>query len=67
MEKKFLTTGEAAEYLGLKKNTLDRWRVYGRGPKYRRMGRAVRYAVEDLEEFASGQFQSTAEYETSEA
>lgn len=48
---KFLNTEEASGYLGLKKNTLEIWRVQGRGPVFVKLGRAVRYRLNDLEEF----------------
>ena len=47
-QKEFLTTGEAADFLTLKKNTLEIWRVKGGGPVYRQFGRAVRYHRDDL-------------------
>lgn len=47
-EKPFLTTREAAAWLGLTSNTLEKWRVQGGGPVYRKHGRYVRYHVEDL-------------------
>ena len=57
----YLTTPEAAEHLGLSPRTLERWRVTGEGPRYRKLGRAVRYSIEDLEAFArAGQRTSTS-------
>lgn len=53
MMKRFLTTKEAAYYLGLKEPTLEKWRTMGIGPRYYRLGtKAVRYEVSDLEEWA---------------
>lgn len=46
-----LTTTEAANFLGLKPNTLAKWRVAGVGPLYVALGRAVRYRVSDLKLF----------------
>ena len=46
-----LTTKEAAKFLGLKPNTLAKWRVAGAGPMYVALGRAVRYRVSDLKIF----------------
>jgi excisionase family DNA binding protein len=46
--KPFLTTKEAAAWLGLTKNTLEKMRVHGNGPLYRKHGRYVRYHLEDL-------------------
>jgi excisionase family DNA binding protein len=48
LDKCFLSTKEAAEWLGLKPNTLDKMRAYGGGPPYRKHGRYVRYYRRDL-------------------
>jgi hypothetical protein len=42
---------EAAEFLELAVSTLQRWRWAGKGPRFRKLGRAVRYASEDLADF----------------
>ncbi len=42
---------KAAECLGLAVQTLRNYRSLGRGPKYVKLGRAVRYRMEDLESF----------------
>jgi hypothetical protein len=47
-EKEFLETREAAEWLHLRPNTLEKMRIYGNGPVYRKHGRYVRYHREDL-------------------
>mgnify|MGYP000050095212 FL=1 len=44
----FLTTKEAARFLKLKPNTLEKMRVYGGGPIFRKHGRHVRYHIDDL-------------------
>jgi len=49
---RLLNTAEAASYLGLAENTLRIARVRGTGPVYRKFGRTVRYAVEDLVSYA---------------
>lgn len=50
----YLKTHEAAEYLNLGASTLERKRIDGSGPAFRVLGRrAVRYAVSDLDEWAS--------------
>lgn len=48
----FLTTKDAAQYLGLSHNTLHRWRWSGDGPRFRKFGRSVRYARSDLDAYA---------------
>lgn len=44
-----LSTIEAAQALGLKKSTLEQWRMLGgRGPRFVKMGSVVRYRSTDL-------------------
>lgn len=46
---KFYNTRQAADYLGLKESTLEKWRVTGAGPAFVALsGRAVRYRESDL-------------------
>ena len=52
MSPAFLKTPDAAAYLGLSRRTLEKWRSDGKGPRYSCLGRAVVYAVADLDEFA---------------
>ena len=44
----FLTTSEAAQRLGMSKKGLEQLRARGKGPRYVRVGNAVRYPVEAL-------------------
>lgn len=46
---RYLTNDEAAEYLRLSPRTLEKQRVIGGGPKFRKFGRRVMYAVADLD------------------
>ncbi len=48
-----LDTREAAAWLGLSPKTLERYRVSGEGPEFRRFGSRVRYLLADLEAWAS--------------
>jgi hypothetical protein len=50
----FLSTEQAAFYLGLSARTLQRLRGQGRGPRYRRHTRYVRYHIEDLDNWSMG-------------
>lgn len=43
------TTREAAVYVRLSKPTLERFRVAGGGPRYCKLGGAVRYRKQDLD------------------
>lgn len=57
----YTTQSEAAEFLRLSERTLERWRVEGMGPRFRRFGRRVVYAKSDLETWADSRcFQSTS-------
>lgn len=46
-----LTRSQAAEYLGLRPQTLAAWATKSRGPTYLKLGRAVRYRERDLEAY----------------
>lgn len=41
----------AASYLAISVETLRSWRKQNRGPRYRRIGRCVRYSIVDLVAF----------------
>lgn len=51
----FLTTARAAEYLGLSPKTLEKARVAGGGPRFRKHGRRVVYRLEDLDAWSDKQ------------
>jgi excisionase family DNA binding protein len=51
METELLTTNDAARLLNVSTVTLEKWRGQGKGPEYVKMGRAVRYKRDALEEF----------------
>lgn len=42
---------EVAEYLGMPESTLAQWRYLGKGPKWSKIGRHVRYRWEDVEAY----------------
>lgn len=44
-----LNTKEAADYVGLSKPTLERFRISGDGPTYVKLGGAVRYRKAELD------------------
>ena len=50
----FLTTDQAAEYVGLKRRTLEKMRTLGGGPPYRKHGRYVRYHIDELKAWSEG-------------
>ena len=53
---RFLTTTQAAEYLGMTKSYIQRLRMTGEGPEYLRISpRRVLYLVEDINRWLEGQ------------
>lgn len=64
---RYLTNDEAAEYLRLSPRTLEKQRVIGGGPKFRKFGRRVMYAVADLDAWAADRsFETTSDPEYAE-
>lgn len=57
-----MTVTQAADYLGLAVSTLNKWRCHGGGPVFIKMGRAVRYRVEDLEAFIQSRIIASTSY-----
>jgi hypothetical protein len=57
-----LDTHSAADVLGVSPRTLQRWRQEGRGPRFLKLGGAVRYPATELSAFANaGLRESTGE------
>lgn len=57
---RYLTNDEAAAFLRLSPRTLEKQRVIGGGPRFRKFGRRVMYAVTDLEAWADARsFEAT--------
>jgi Helix-turn-helix domain len=52
---RFLTSQEAAEILRTSIATLNYWRVLGRGPRFYRHNRSVRYLLSDLTAWGTAQ------------
>ncbi len=53
-ERRGHTDIETAQLLGISVATCRRWRLLGKGPKYRKLGGAVRYFPEDIEAYIKG-------------
>lgn len=54
-------TRRASAYIGLSRSTLEKLRVFGGGPTYLKLGRAVRYGQVDLDEWLAARLvQSTS-------
>lgn len=66
MPEHYMTTRQAAEYLGLSMQTLRHYRSQGKGPMYhKRNARMVHYTKEDLDAWMQAEshhVSSTAEY-----
>lgn len=50
---RYLTTAEAAAYLRLSTRTLEKHRCIGSGPRFRKLGRIIRYTIPELDKWAS--------------
>jgi hypothetical protein len=51
---RMLTTSEAAAHLGVAKNTMEKWRLYGDGPAFIRISaHCIRYDPADLEAYVA--------------
>ena len=50
----FLSTDQAAHYLGLSPRKLQQMRKDGCGPLYRRHSRYIRYHIDDLDNWSRG-------------
>ncbi|PVE21710.1 hypothetical protein DC522_24985 [Microvirga sp. KLBC 81] len=60
---RLMTTKEAAQRLKVSASFLAKARMKGTGPRYLRLGRAIRYAEEALDEYeAANTRASTSEY-----
>jgi hypothetical protein len=47
--KELLDSRQAAEYLHAARQTLAKWRVYGKGPRWAKWGRSIYYERADLD------------------
>lgn len=60
-----LTSKQVAERLHMRKQTLEAWRLQGKGPRFTKLGKLVRYREEDISAFIEeGMRQSTSESTT---
>jgi excisionase family DNA binding protein len=50
-DKRTLTDVEVAARLGVSRFTVRSWRLKGVGPRFLKMGRAVRYRPQDVDEY----------------
>ena len=57
---RLLTPGELSSRLGIPDSTLAQWRYVGRGPRFIKVGRHVRYRAEDVDAWLEAQTVQTA-------
>ena len=50
-QREYLNIEEAAGFIGVSRQTLDRWRMEATGPAVHRVGRRVLYSLVDLRAF----------------
>ncbi len=66
MSAELFTVAEAARWLKLSESYLNKARLTGGGPRFVRLGRAIRYREKDLDEWVQSQAAgSTSEYQAS--
>ena len=56
---RLLHEAEAAEILSVKVSTLRRWRWAGEGPRFLKIGAAVRYDPQELKDYLAGRVRSS--------
>lgn len=57
--RRLLNERQASERLGLSYRTLQQWRVRGTGPAFLKLGHAVRYDADILDDWLSNQVHSS--------
>lgn len=55
----FLNTDQAAFYIGLSRRTIEKMRIEGKGPRFRKHGRYVRYHIAGLDTWSAGHGQNS--------
>ena len=54
-----LTVGEVATLLRVSKSTINKWRLFGGGSRFIKVGAAVRYRTSDVDDWLSQQTRSS--------
>lgn len=52
---KLLNNAQTAQLIGVRPNTLEIWRIRGKGPAYRKVGRLVRYVEAEVRSWLDDQ------------
>ena len=53
--REYLNIKEAADFIGVSRQTLDLWRMNAQGPAVHRVGKRVLYSIADLHSFMADQ------------
>ena len=53
--REYLNIKEAADFIGVSRQTLDLWRMNAQGPAVHRVGKRVLYSITDLHSFMADQ------------
>ena len=59
--KLYLTETEVSDVINVPRRTLQAWRYQGRGPRYVKLGGAVRYRITDLEKYLAMSTRTTTD------
>ncbi|HEX2581788.1 MAG TPA: helix-turn-helix domain-containing protein [Dongiaceae bacterium] len=59
----FLSTKQAAFYVGLSPRTMEELRTRGGGPRFRRHGNSVRYHIDDLDSWSAARSQDGSKHD----
>lgn len=51
----WLSPGQLASYIAVPERTLEEWRRYGKGPKFVKLGKHIRYRLRDVDRWAEEQ------------
>lgn len=60
-ENVLIPTAEISKYTGIAKQTHNRWRHQGTGPKYIHLGRRVFYLADDIRSWIDSNYQPTTQ------
>jgi predicted DNA-binding transcriptional regulator AlpA len=55
VQRRYLSERELAQYSGIGIRTLQRWRLFGQGPAYKKFGGMVRYDLPAFDTWAAAQ------------
>lgn len=60
---RLLNNTQTADLIGVRPNTLEIWRIQGKGPIYRKVGRLVRYVEADVLAWLTAQTRASTSHQ----